>query len=334
MTSFANFKIIIKGEVNLKNRVNPELVGMLDVFPPIDLDDYEAVRAAQFQAPLAPQDPNIDITNKIIEGPDGNELRIRIYEPKTKTEELAGLLWIHGGGYVLGRPEEADDLCQRYVNEASCVVVSVDYRLVPEHPYPAPLEDCYTALSWLADNGESLGVDPNRIGIAGMSAGGGLTAALALLVKDRKGPEICFQMPLYPMINDQNNTPSSYEITGNYIWNHDLNEKGWKAYLGDLYGQDDVPIFAAPARATVEDLVGLPYTYTCVGQLDPFRDETLTYVTKLAQAGVDVEFHLYPGGYHAYEVVAPEAEISQRTIQEYVNAVKYVLNRNKSVESK
>ena len=314
----------------MKNRVNPEIVRMLDLFPPLDLDNYEAARAAQAQAPLAPQDPNITITNKIIDGPDGNALRIRIYEPNAKTKELAGLLWIHGGGYVLGAPEENDGLCQQFVNEVGCVVVSVDYRLVPEHPYPAPIEDCYTALTWLADNATNLGVDQKRIGVAGLSAGGGLTAALALLARDRKGPELCFQMPLYPMIDDRNNTPSNYEITGNYIWNHDLNEKGWNFYLNGDNGKEDVSIYAAPARATVEELRNLPYTYTCVGQLDPFRDETLTYVTKLAQAGVDVEFHLYPGGYHAYEIVNPEAEISKRTNQEYVNAVKYVLNRSAS----
>ncbi|KGR75172.1 alpha/beta hydrolase [Ureibacillus sinduriensis] len=318
----------------MKNRVNPEIVEMLDLFPPLDLDNYEAARAAAAQAPLAPQDPNIAINDKIIEGPDGNDLRLRIYEPVSKSEELAGLLWIHGGGYVLGSPEENDALCQQFVNEAGCVVVSVDYRLVPEHPYPAPLEDCYAALKWFADNAKDFGVDANRIGVAGLSAGGGLTAGLSLLARDRKGPEICFQMPLYPMIDDRNNTPSSFEIRGNYIWNHDLNEKGWSFYLNGENGKDDVPIYAAPARATVEELQNLPFTYTCVGQLDAFRDETLTYVTKLAQAGVDVEFHLYPGGYHAYEIVNPEAEISKRTNQEYVNAVKYALNRTSSVSSK
>ena len=177
----------------------------------------------------------------------------------------------------------------------------------------------------MADNSEALNIDVNRIGIAGASAGGGLTAALALLAKDRQGPDLIFQMPLYPMINDLNNSFLNKEITGNYVWNYSLNERGWSMYLGDLKGSENIPYHAAPARATVEDLHGLPYT--CVGQLDPFRDETLQYVTKLAQAGVDVDFHLYAGAYHGFESLNPQADIANKTIQEYIDAAKYGLNR-------
>src|SRR5699024_7568831 len=207
------------------------------------------------------------ITDKIIPGPKDNpSLRVRIYEPTEKKGTLPGLLWIHGGGYVLGSADE-DYMGQRFVLEAGCVVVSVDYRLAPEHPYPAPLEDCYAALEWFSSEAASLDVDATRIGIGGQSAGGGLTAGLALLARDRKGPEICFQMPLYPMINDYNDSPSNKEITGNLVWNYDLNEKGWDMYLNGKAGTDDVSQYAAPARAT--DLSNLPYTYTCIGQLDP-----------------------------------------------------------------
>ena len=308
-------------------RVHPNLRGLLDAFPPLNFDYLDAVREGMTNSPKEPIADDINVEDQFIEGPDGNSLRVRIYKLKGQTETVPALLWIHGGGYVMGVPEGDDGLCQRFVKEADCVVVSVDYRLAPEHPYPAPLEDCYSALKWVADNSEALNIDVNRIGIAGASAGGGLTAALALLTKDRQGPNLIFQMPLYPMINDLNDSFSNKEITGNYVWNYSLNERGWSMYLGDLKDSDNIPYYAAPARATVEDLQGLPYTYTCVGQLDPFRDETLQYVTKLAQAGVDVDFHLYAGAYHGFESLNPHADIANKTIKEYIDAAKYGLNR-------
>ncbi|MEI3605684.1 alpha/beta hydrolase [Pseudogracilibacillus sp. SE30717A] len=315
----------------MKNRIDPELRETLELFPPLDIDNIEATRqgmAAAAQMNEITIDESVVISEKMIPGLENNpSVRVKIYEPKERTETLPGLLWIHGGGYVLGTADEGDALGQQFVLEANCVVVSVDYRLAPEHPYPAALEDCYAALKWFSDQADELDVDRSRIGVAGQSAGGGLTAALALFTRDKKGPELCFQMPLYPMIDDRNNTPSNLEITGNMIWNYDLNEKGWTMYLNGKNGTDEVSQYAAPARAT--DLSNLPYTYTCIGQLDPFRDETLDYVTRLSRAGVDVEFHLYPGAYHGFEGIVPTASISQRAINEYVGAVKHALNRTK-----
>ncbi|MFE5429685.1 alpha/beta hydrolase [Peribacillus simplex] len=318
----------------MKNRIDPELREALELFPPLDLDNLKATRqgmALISQSIEIPIDESVSISNRMVPGPrDQPTVRVRIYEPNKKNGVLPGLLWIHGGGYVLGIPEGDDVLCQRFVTEANCVVVSVDYRLAPEHPYPAGLEDCYAVLKWFSEHASELGVDASRIGAAGASAGGGLTAGLTLLARDRKGPELCFQMPLYPMIDDRNNSPSSIEITGNMVWNHDLNQKGWTMYLNGENGTDHVSEYAAPARAT--DLSGLPYTYTCVGQLDPFRDETLDYVTRLCRAGVDVEFHLYPGCYHGFEGVVPTAAVSKRAVTEYIGAVKYVLNRHSLVK--
>ncbi|MBS4214988.1 alpha/beta hydrolase [Neobacillus rhizophilus] len=320
----------------MKNRIDPELREILELFPPLDLENVEATRqalAALSQTIELPVDEAVNIYDRMVPGPnDHPSVRVRIYEPREKRETLPGMLWIHGGGYVLGVPEGDDSLCQRFVKEANCVVVSVDYRLAPEHPYPAGLEDCYSALKWFSEHAEELGVDPSRIGAAGASAGGGLTAALSLLARDRKGPALCFQMPLYPMIDDRNNSPSSLEITGNMVWNHDLNQKGWTMYLNGANGSDDVPAYAAPSRAT--DLSGLPYTYTCVGQLDPFRDETLDYVTRLCRAGVDVEFHLYPGCFHGFEGVVPTASISRRALDEYIGAAKHVLHREVLLQKK
>ena len=305
----------------MKNRVNPELLPMLELFPDLNIspETLPAMRSMQMAPPFV-FDESVLVVEKMINGPDNNQIRLRIYRPKANEAILPVLLWIHGGGYIMGSIDGNDELCQKFVLSANCVVVSVDYRLAPENPYPVPLEDCYAALKWIADNAGTLHVDSNRIGVAGASAGGGLTAAVTLLARDLKYPSLCFQMPLYPMIDDRNNSPSANEIKEGFVWNQKTNEAGWKMYLGELYGTDKVPGYAAAARA--EDYSGLPYTYTCVGQLDPFRDETLTYVTKLAQAGVDVEFHMYPGCYHGYEVFTPDAEISKLTINEYVNAVK------------
>jgi acetyl esterase/lipase len=314
----------------LKNRIDPELRESLELFPALDLDNLEETRKllAESQEALdIPLDETISLTEKMVPGAEGEpDVRVRIHEPKERSGVLQGLLWIHGGGYVLGTAKESDLLCQQFVKEAGCVVVSVDYRLAPEHPYPAPLEDCYAALKWFSENAAELGVDPERIGAAGQSAGGGLTAGLALLARDRQGPKLAFQMPLYPMIDDRNNSPSCGETgSGHLIWNQELNEKGWQAYLDGMQGTENVPEYAAPARA--EDLSGLPYTYTCIGQLDPFRDETLTYVTRLAQAGVDVEFHLYPGAYHGFEGLAPQADVAQRALSDYVRAAKWAMHR-------
>jgi acetyl esterase len=318
----------------MKKRINPALVPNLEMFPELDLrQEYlPAIREGSDQMrPPAPVDESISVSDEVIAGADGNRLQLRIYLPKSTKEALPALLWIHGGGYILGSYNDDDDLCMSFVKEANCVVFSVDYRLAPEHPYPAPIEDCYSALKWMADNPDSLNINRDQIGVAGASAGGGLTAALTLLARDRQYPSICFQMPLYPMIDDRNNTPSANEITEGMIWNQKTNEAGWRMYLGDLYGTDNIPSYAAPARA--EDYSNLPYTYTCVGQLDPFRSETLTYVSKLAEAGVDVEFHLYPGAYHGFEGISPDADLSIRAKNEYIQAVKNGFKRVAKVEA-
>jgi acetyl esterase len=304
------------------------------MFADLDLrpENLQAIRegSAQLLPPLVmPEDLSLEV--KVINGPDQNPLPLRIYRPKFSQETLPVLLWIHGGGYVLGTAEADDTLCLGFVKAANCVVVSVDYRLAPEHPYPAPIEDCYTALKWVADNVEALNVDPNRIGVAGASAGGGLTAAVTLLARDRNYPSLCFQMPLYPMIDDRNNTPSANEVKEGFVWNQQANDHGWRMYLGELFGSDQVPAYAAPARA--EDYSNLPFTYTCVGQLDPFRSETITYVAKLAEAGVDVEFHLYLGAYHGFESLNPQARIAQQALNEYTQAVKYGFERIKEKTS-
>lgn len=202
--------------------------------------------------------------------------------------------------------------------------MAVDYRLAPEYPYPTPLEDCYAGLVWFSGHADSLGVDKNRIAVAGTSAGGGLTASVALMARDFGGPPLAFQMPLYPMIDDRFMTPASKEEFGNRVWNNTDNRYAWKIYLGDLAGTEQVTPYMAPARAA--DLTGLPPTYSCVGTLDPFRDDTINYISRLGQAGVPIEFHLYPGAYHAFEALAPDTDYSRHASEEYVRVLKKALH--------
>ncbi|NLV50834.1 MAG: alpha/beta hydrolase [Clostridiales bacterium] len=308
------------------NRVHPELRKGLSMMPAgvFTKEGLPTMRKAmgQMMIQAAAPDPSVNVYNKTVPGPEGSpDVRIRIYEPVVKSGKRPGILYIHGGGYIVGSPEMTDFTCIHMVQEIGCVVVSVDYRLSPETTYPGPLEDCYAALRWFASSAEETGVDADRIAVAGGSAGGGLAAALALLARDRKGPAIAFQAPLYPMLDDRNITPSSYEFTDKRFWNRTKNEFGWEMYLGELY-KGDVPEYAAPARAA--DLSGLPPTFTLVGELDLFRDETIEYCSRLLRAGVPVELHIYPGCYHGFDMNLNN-EIGRRAENEIIQALKRAL---------
>lgn len=311
--------------MDFESRVLPELRSTLAQFPGFQLEENLEVSRSYLSNLPTKKSVDVRTTSRMIPSVAG-EILVKIYEPAQRTgAKLPAMLWIHGGGYVMGYPDMDDSLCERFVLAAKCVVVSVDYRLAPEHPYPAAIDDCYAGLTWMTDEAELLGVDLDRIAIAGASGGGGLTAALALMARDKGGPALIFQMPLYPMIDNRNITASSHEISAdNATWNRKNNLEAWSMYLAEGTDASAVSPYAVPSRA--ESLAGLPPTYTCVGQLDLFRDETIEYVTRLALAGVDVEFHLYPGCYHCFEVFVPEAEVSQRASQNYVDAITRALN--------
>ncbi|UMV49883.1 alpha/beta hydrolase [Paenibacillus macerans] len=315
--------------MKMEERVHPELKNMFSLLPEVvytrenlaakrkEMQEFAAGTAASL-----PVNDAVLTSERYVPGAAGDpDVRIKIYEPKVKNGPLPGVLYIHGGGYILGSADMMDPALQYLVSEIECVIVSVDYRLAPEHPFPAPLEDCYAALQWFSENAEELGSDSSRIAVVGPSAGGGLTAAVSLLARDRNGPSILFQMPLYPMLDDRIITKSSNEITDDRVWSKAKTQLAWEMYLGE---QGEASPYAAPARAA--DLSGLPPTYTCVGDLDPFRDETIDYVLRLTQAGVPTEFHLYPGCFHGCEEYFPSAEISQRMIQEYHAALKRALH--------
>ena len=263
-----------------------------------------------------PPNENVVIEDREIPGPvDSPPVGVRIYRPKAASGVLPGIFFIHGGGMIMGSVEgenlKATELCEAI----QAVVVSVEYRLAPEHPHPAPVQDCYAALKWMAQNADDLAFDPNRLAVVGGSAGGGLTIATTMMARDKGFPRICFQMPLYPMIDDRNETPSSYEIMDLGIWDREGNVEAWQWYLGGKPADD----YAAPARA--ENLAGLPPTFIDVGELDLFRDEDIQFAARLIQAGVPTELHVYPGAYHASEVFAPEAALSQSILSRRTEAL-------------
>lgn len=252
---------------------------------------------------------------------DRSKLRILIYKSLTSKQNVAGVLWIHGGGYGIGLPELSSAMIKRLISESNCVVVAPDYRLSIDAPYPAALEDCYEALLWMKNHAKELGVRDDQLMVGGESAGGGLTAALSLYARDKGEVEIAFQMPLYPMIDDRMVSESAKENNAP-VWNSKSNRMGWKLYLGDLF-EKDVPAYAAAARAT--DYSNLPPSVTFVGDLEPFRDETIEYVNNLRKAGIPVDFQIYKGCYHGFDIMCPNAKVSKEAVSFLSNSFRYAI---------
>lgn len=305
--------------MDFPQKLDPELAAVLQAMPAegmFNWDDLPATREviARMLAQMMADVPDLENVLKEdhkVPGPTGDpEVLVRIYRPAESTGTLPGLLWIPGGGYVMGSIEQEDYAVQHVVEAVGCVVVSVEYRRAPEHPFPAPIEDCYAALKWVADNATDLSVDPSRLAVGGASAGGGLAAGLALLARDRGEVHLIFQLLVSPMIDDRNVTLSSREITDPRVWNREANLFGWRSYVGESIGSEGVSPYAAVARAT--DLAGLPPAYIPVGTQDLFVDEDMAYAQRLMQAGVLTELHVYPGAFHGSEGYAPAAALSRR----------------------
>jgi acetyl esterase/lipase len=219
------------------------------------------------------------------------------------------LFHLHGGGLVTGTAHDDVPPVAELAAQTGCAVASVEYRLAPEAPYPAAVEDAYAGLVWLVDNAEDLGLDADRVVVEGVSAGGGLAAATVLLARDRGGPQLIGQMLICPMLDDRNNTASARQMAGVGSWDRSANATGWRAYLADRAGGPDVPADAAPARAS--DLGGLPPTFIDVGSAETFRDEAVDYASRIWLAGGMAELHVWPGGTHAFDYLVPEATMSR-----------------------
>ena len=300
--------------------IDPELAALVDVLPVVDLNDIQVARDAfeQLITSLSAEIPGIDtleIEDRLVPGHlDDPDVPVRVYRPKApRNPPVPGVLHIHGGGFMIGSVEAEHAGAALMAIDSGAVVVSVDYRLAPEHPYPAGLHDCYAALTFLHAEAGGLGVDPARVAVVGASAGGGLSAATALLARDLGGPPLCFQMLQIPELDDRLDTPSMQAFVDSPVWNRPLAVISWRAYLGELSGAGDVPVYAAPARAS--DLSGLPPAYISTAENDPLRDEGIIYAMRLLQAGVSVELHQFPGTFHGSAMVTTAA-VSRRAARE------------------
>jgi acetyl esterase/lipase len=273
------------------------------------MDDIIASRemlAALIPGGPVPGEELLDISDVEHEG-----TRLRLYRPRTGTQ--VGVLYVHGGGFCLGDVETEHGGAVQVANACDAVVVSVDYRLAPEHPYPAALDDCYAGLVYLSGL-------VSRVAVHGQSAGGGLAAALALRVRDTSGPQIAFQSLLMPELDDRLETPSMRAFVDTPLWSRPQAVKSWEYYLGGRKADS----WAAPTRA--EDLSGLPPAHVTVMELDPLRDEGIDYATRMLQAGVSVELHAYPGTFHG-AALAQNAAVCRRMSEDMLNALRSGLRR-------
>ena len=263
-------------------------------------DVFEAIE-------LPPLPPEVEIEERPASGATP---ALRIYRPERLRHPGAGLMWIHGGGLIAGAARYDDLPCARLAAEHGVPVVSVDYRLAPEWPYPHGLEDCFAAMTWtMAES--SLGIDAGRLVVTGGSAGGGLALALAMLARDRDCDVIRSVVAAYPMLDDRPDSPSMERLTARRTWHRDANRAAWRAYVGHL---TDVPVYAAPGRADVCDLRGLPPVHLDVGTLDGFLDEVATFAARLAQARVGVDLVVTPGAAHGSEHLNASAATSRRIL--------------------
>ena len=245
--------------------------------------------------------------------------RVRLYTPAGSSGSIPALLWIHGGGMVIGNPEQDVVNCVATVRELGIAVAATAYRLAPEHPFPAPPDDCYAALSWLHANAESLGIRPDKIAVGGASAGGGLAAAIALMAHDRQENPLAFQLLVYPMLDDRTVQRDDIDVSKLKVWNTKSNAFAWSSYRGSASGEVVDPYFA-PARR--QDLTGLAPAWLGVGTYDLFHDEGIEYARRLNEVGVLCDSMIVPGAYHAFDVVSRKAPVVLKFRQSYLDALR------------
>lgn len=304
--------------------VDPALAPLLESWPAMELNDASLAAVRSRTLPLPPVGANdVELTVRMVPGPPGApDIQLHIYRPAAATGALPAIYHIHGGGFILGAASELEAFHRPLVAALQCVLISVDYRLAPETRFPGAIEDCYAGLAYVFAEARGLGIQPSRIGLMGESAGGGLAAALALLARDRGEYDIAFQHLTYPMLDDRTCVGPAHPVAGEFVWTANSNHFAWRALLGEDPGGPNVSCYAAPARATHLD--GLPPTYIMTAALDLFVAENLTFADGLLRAGVPTELHLYPGGFHGFDV-APGSAVADRARKDRVDALKRAL---------
>jgi len=311
-----------------RHLVDPDLAPLLELFPTVAFssDLLPMIRARDFPVESDPEvAERVAMETRAVPGPEGApEVSVRIYTPREGEFLRPCILHIHGGGFVTGSAAMMDPIHRALALEVNCVIVSVDYRLAPESPFPGGIEDCYAALAWLFKEAPRLGVVSNRIGVMGESAGGGLAAALALLARDRGEYRLAFQHLIYPMLDDRTCVSTDpHPYAGEFIWTPHSNSFAWSALLNAPPGSPGMSMYAAPARA--ENLSGLPKTFISTGALDLFLEEDMEYARRLTRHGVPVEMHVYPGAYHAFEL-AVDARVAADAWRDSCNALRRALH--------
>ena len=301
-------------------RLDPELAAALEQMPlsfaGITPENVHVVRE-MMAAMRVPVPTDVAMEQQSVPTADG-EVAVYIYHRNPSSPQPA-LLWIHGGGYIVGSAEE--DRARIIAENLDCTVVSVVYRMAPEHPFPAGPEDCYSSLLWMVEHAQTLKIDTSRLAIGGASAGAGMAAGVALMNRDRGGPALALQLLMYPMIDNLHDTPSG-QYTNHPVWDQGTSFSAWEMYLDGTPGLDASP-YAAASRAT--DLSGLPPAYICVGTEDLFRDEDIDYARRLIDAGVPCELAVFPGMYHGGDMLVPLARISRRLNAYFLSALSHGL---------
>lgn len=299
----------------------------LKVLPLSSFDDIPAARAG-IENMLGAMNANLDTSQLDISDvtapglANDPDLTVRCYLPKRREATSGAVLYIHGGGFAVGSLESEHAGVCRFTEQLKVPFFSVEYRLAPEHPYPAPVDDCYAALLWLNANAARFNVDPDKVVLFGQSAGAGLAASTVLRAAKQGGPAISHQFLGIPELDDRLQTPSMTQFVDTPMWNRPNAELSWKYYLGEQYvpGSEAVPIEAAPARASVDDVRGLPPAFITAMEFDPLRDEAIHYSLKLLEAGVAVELHVYPGTFHGSSLFA-DADVSKRQQEHVISAL-------------
>jgi len=312
---------------NIRPPYDPELAAampqiMEQVPPTITPDMIELMRATPITEPVERLlEGRRDISHRevTVAGYRGDEITLSIFTRSDHAAPGPGVYHMHGGGMIMGDRLSGVGMALDWVEQYDVVCVSVEYRLAPEFPDPFPVEDCYSGLAWTAEHAAALGIGRDRLIVAGASAGGGLAGGTALLARDREGPAVSGQLLVSPMLDDRNQTVSANQFVGTGLWDRDSNITGWAAYLGERYGTNDVSCYAVPARAT--DLSGLPPAYIDVGSAEVFRDEAVAYASRIWADGGIAELHVWPGGWHGFDSLAPHTRISQESVQARSNWV-------------